>query len=177
MNDNRMNPVDQDLMAIDARLEFRRMRQMIARLFLGKRQTSLLTLDHYRDSRKIINKQKMGTQAIPVQQIKGSVTGYADYDADFYPQYGTREVWTRRYLARLNGDSAPAIKVVKVDDSYFVEEGHIDVSIARVMGQGYIDAQITEIELEAASPQTTQPMPEKRVTGSFEVEGRQLFES
>src|SRR5256886_683214 len=94
-----------------------------------------------------------GVQEIPIDRIVGSVapdvkTG--DFDAGFLPlNRRMRERWTRIYQAMVEGDELPPIDVYKVDDNYYVIDGHHRVSVARNLGRPMINARVINIKTRA----------------------------
>jgi hypothetical protein len=89
-----------------------------------------------------------GVEAIPVRQIIGSVDRYRDFDHYFLPRYDLPiERWIRVRRANLDGIELQAIQVYKVGELYFVKDGHHRVSVAREIGQAYIDAEIIELKV------------------------------
>ena len=51
--------------------------------------------------------------------------------------------------AKLDGTVLPPVELIQVGDIYFVRDGHHRISVARALGEEYIDA---EIILENAHP-------------------------
>jgi hypothetical protein len=80
---------------------------------------------------------------IEVERIRGSVCRACDLDADFLPlgsSLGQR--WASIYAARQCGQSLPAVSVVQVGEVYYVRDGHHRVSVARLIGEEYIEAHV-----------------------------------
>ena len=94
-----------------------------------------------------------GVQEIPVDKIVGSVAPDAkasDFDPAFLPlNRRMRERWTRIYQAMVEGDELPPIDVYKVDDNYYVIDGHHRVSVARNLGRPMINARVINIKTRA----------------------------
>src|SRR5579864_455500 len=94
-----------------------------------------------------------GTHEIPLDRIAGSAASDAksqDFDTGFLPiNRRMRERWTRIYQAMVEGDELPPIDVYKVDDSYYVIDGHHRVSVARNLGRQSINARVVEIRTRA----------------------------
>jgi uncharacterized ParB-like nuclease family protein len=94
-----------------------------------------------------------GEREIPVDHIVGSAAGDAkgtDFDAAFLPlQRRTRDRWTRIYRAMVEGDELPPIDVYKVDDNYYVIDGHHRVSVAKKLGRATINARVIEVKTRA----------------------------
>jgi hypothetical protein len=97
-----------------------------------------------------------GTQEIPVDRIVGSASSDAktsDFDPGFLPvNRRMRERWTRIYEAMVEGDELPPIDVYKVDDSYYVIDGHHRVSVARSLGRPAINARVINVRTRAPLP-------------------------
>ncbi len=94
-----------------------------------------------------------GVKEIPVDHIVGSAapdvkTG--DFDPAFLPlNRRMRERWTRIYQAMVEGDELPPIDVYKVDDNYYVIDGHHRVSVARNLGRPVINARVINVKTRA----------------------------
>jgi hypothetical protein len=85
-----------------------------------------------------------GTQFVPVEQIRGTEGRSKDFDRDFNPiRDHTRGRWLGLFTAWQNGVTLPPVELVRVDDTYFVRDGHHRVSVARALGQDYIEAVVT----------------------------------
>ena len=73
-----------------------------------------------------------------------------DFDPGFLPiNRRMRERWTRIYQAMVEGDELPPIDVYKVDDSYYVIDGHHRVSVARNLGRPMINARVINVKTRA----------------------------
>ena len=89
-----------------------------------------------------------GTQAIPTDQIVGSVDRYKEFDRYYLPKEPhLDERWIGVRSAQLQGKELPPIQVYKVGELYFVKDGNHRVSVARRQGQAYIDAQVIELHV------------------------------
>ena len=86
----------------------------------------------------------LGMQDIPVDQITGSVDRSTDFDHNFRPlKSHLRDRWVNIYLLAQE-NSWPPIRVYKVGEQYFVEDGHHRVSVARSLGRLWIQAEVWE---------------------------------
>jgi hypothetical protein len=84
---------------------------------------------------------------VPVRQIRGSEGRIVDFDAEFRPLHKrTQGRWLGMATAYLNGITLPPVELIQVGDSFFVRDGHHRVSVARAMGQEYIEAEVTILE-------------------------------
>lgn len=96
-----------------------------------------------------------GTQSILIKNIVGSVDRYRDFDFYFLPRLSLPlNRWIGIRSARLAGKELPAIQVYKIDELYFVKDGHHRVSVAREDGQIYIDAEIIELKIAVSLSET-----------------------
>jgi hypothetical protein len=90
-----------------------------------------------------------GVEIISVEQICGSYSNNRNFDADFRPRLkSSEERWIRIRQAHYEDVALPAISVYKIDEVYYVEDGHHRVSVARSVGQSYIDAYVHEVIVE-----------------------------
>ncbi len=90
-----------------------------------------------------------GMQTIPVSHIIGSEGRYHDFSLAFYPKKEMlRARW--RSIDQLNREDVilPPISVYKVGDNYFVRDGNHRVSVAKMMGIEFIDAEVVELDSE-----------------------------
>jgi uncharacterized ParB-like nuclease family protein len=94
-----------------------------------------------------------GVRDIPLDKIAGSVAPdvkTSDFDPAFLPlNRRMRERWTRIYQAMVEGDELPPIDVYRVDDHYYVIDGHHRVSVARNLGRPSISARVINVKTRA----------------------------
>jgi uncharacterized ParB-like nuclease family protein len=102
-----------------------------------------------------------GVQEIPVERIVGSAAPdfkSGDFDPGFLPvNRRMRERWTRIYQAMVEGDELPPIDVYKVDDNYYVIDGHHRVSVARHLDRPTINARVINVRTRAPLPPDVDP--------------------
>jgi len=85
-----------------------------------------------------------GVQDIPVKKITGSLGRERDFDSYFRPlKKHLCDRWVSIYLLFQTGQ-VPPIRVYKVKDDYYVEDGHHRVSVARYIDMTYIQAEVWE---------------------------------
>ena len=98
---------------------------------------------------RILNSHYTGIRTVPMNSICGTQGRTNDFDASFHP---TSDEDLSRWLGvaqvRLCGCGLPPIELVEVNGCYFVRDGHHRISVARSMGEQFIDAEITTISLE-----------------------------
>jgi len=132
--------------------EMARLKNFFASLWarLLGRSSKLLNLSDTNPGGKPANAFSLGIQSVPVRQVRGSESRSRDFDANFNPaQKKNRERWLNIAQITLMGGYLPAVELVKVGDTYFVRDGHHRVSVARAVGQHYIDALVTVLQPEA----------------------------
>jgi hypothetical protein len=82
-------------------------------------------------------------------RILGSAGRCQDFDAHFWPlRLHNRGRWLSVATARELGAQLPPVKLVEVDGILFVQDGHHRISVARVLGQVEIEAEVTVWQVE-----------------------------
>lgn len=110
---------------------------------LTRRSVRLLDLEDVRRSKTIEGSFDLGCVTIPVGSIRGSECRGRDFDDAFLPlTERARQRWASVYAARLCGVPMPAVSVVQVGEFYYVRDGHHRVSVARMLGEEYIEANV-----------------------------------
>ena len=88
-----------------------------------------------------------GVNTVPVKAIRGSEGRTRDFDADFNPLTdNSQDRWVRIYAAQKRGAALPPVELIRVAETYFVRDGHHRISVARALGQEYIEAVVTAWE-------------------------------
>jgi hypothetical protein len=109
----------------------------------------------------------VGICEVEVARIVGSVNRYQDFDRSFLPiRASGAERWKRVDRAHYQSIKLPPPILLKVDDVYFVYDGHNRVSVARLHGVECIQAEVVEYQRQAtvvAPAQTTQPIPSREL--------------
>jgi uncharacterized ParB-like nuclease family protein len=94
-----------------------------------------------------------GVREIPLDRVIGSAappSKTGDFDPGFLPvNRRLRDRWTHIYQAMVEGEELPPIDVYKVNDNYYVIDGHHRVSVARNLGRDSINARVVEIRTRA----------------------------
>jgi len=96
-----------------------------------------------------------GSRQVAIAQIRGSLNGrIRDFTADFRPrQTHTQARWINIASARTSGKSLPLVQlalivgVESLKGTYFVEDGHHRISVARALGDQHINARIVTIHV------------------------------
>ena len=91
----------------------------------------------------------LGNQEVSLAQVTGSVGRCADFDRNFHPlKSHLRDRWVRVYLLSQQAGWAP-VRVYKVGEHYFVEDGHHRVSVAHSLGMRSIQAEVWEYQYKS----------------------------
>lgn len=123
--------------------------------FFARRPNELLSFDTVRRALPVYAQSYRGVRDVPVDRIIGTTSNrYVDFDRAFLPsQARTKSRWKAIDELRLRDVSLPPVQLYQVGEVYFVRDGHHRVSVARQMGQTYIDAEV--IEMQTRTPLTT----------------------
>jgi hypothetical protein len=117
------------------------------------RSRRLLNLATVQATCAVVGRHYAGGQTVPMDQIRGSLGRSNDFDMDFYPlQTHNRERWLNIAKARQRGVNLPPVELIQVGDVYFVLDGHHRISVARALGQKYIDAVVTVWQVAGSLP-------------------------
>lgn len=135
-------------------------RRSLVRILTGRAQR-LRSIDPLLHAAGLEGRSFGGVREIPVDKIVGSVAPdfkSGDFDPGFLPiNRRMRERWTRIYQAMVEGDELPPIDVYKVDDQYYVIDGHHRVSVARNLGRPVINARVINVKTRAPLTSDTDP--------------------
>ncbi|MDQ3953998.1 MAG: ParB/RepB/Spo0J family partition protein [Actinomycetota bacterium] len=112
----------------------------------------LLALEEVQDRLRLFDQHYLGIEPIEVDRIVGTAGRAEDFDQDFLPKrLEMRERW-RGVEQSFPQGQFPPIVVYKVDQAYFVVDGHHRVAIAKRSGVEMIDAEVTELHSRFSIP-------------------------
>jgi hypothetical protein len=115
---------------------------------LTSRPTHLLDMDETLCCKHIEGSHYAGVHPVEIDQINGTEGKGDAFDSGFYP---TKEITRSRWLGiakeLLHGRDLPPVELVEVEGKYYVRDGHHRISVARSIGQLYIEAEIINIRL------------------------------
>ena len=122
----------------------------------------------------------LGIQDIPLEKITGSLGRERDFDCHFRPlKKHLRDRWVSIYLL-FKTEQVPPIRVYKVEDDYYVEDGHHRVSVACYIDMAYIQAEVWEYPAPARrvardlSPHATTARASVRCTTAAQHKSREF---
>lgn len=108
------------------------------------------SLDKVTVYQTVLRSHYEGTYTIDIRQIVGSENRSEDFDDGFTRlKRGSRDRWGNIAQAFMQGYSMPPVEVIQIDDEYYVRDGHHRVSVAKTLGQRFIDAEITSMQRKA----------------------------
>ena len=113
---------------------------------------SLLDLWTEVSKSRIVRQHYAGSRTVAIHRIKGSEGRSDDFDCEFNPLHPrTRDRWISVALARFQGDTLPLVELIQLGDDFYVRDGHHRISVARGLGEEYVDAKVIVLELEPIS--------------------------
>ncbi|HUE68716.1 MAG TPA: DUF4032 domain-containing protein [Candidatus Acidoferrum sp.] len=125
------------------------------RSILTRRATRLHSIAASLQAAGFEGKSYGGVEDIPLDKIAGSVAPESktvDFDANFLPlNPRLRDRWVNVYAAMVATD-VPPIDVYRVDDKYYVIDGHRRVSVARALERPTIRARVINVRTRAPLP-------------------------
>jgi hypothetical protein len=90
-----------------------------------------------------------GMQTVPIAKIVGSEGRSRDFNRAFLPRHDKMmRRWMNIDVAHYQNVILPPIKLFEIGGAYFVRDGNHRVSVARVQGAEYIDAEVTSLASE-----------------------------
>jgi len=108
---------------------------------------TLLSLDEIKKRFDLGQENSLGLQTVDIKKVMGSEGRHADFDRDFLPRTNkTRERWIGINAAIRSGVALPPVQLYKLDDAYFVRDGNHRISVMKILGLDYVEAEVIEIE-------------------------------
>lgn len=118
----------------------------------SKKQKDLVPLAEVRKRLGLFREEYKGIRPIPIEAIVGSADRSSLFDPGFRPRIPEQRERARQIALAFPRGDFPPIKVFKVNDVYFVRDGHMRVVAAKAVGVEFLDAEITELETDADVP-------------------------
>ncbi|MBE7470961.1 MAG: hypothetical protein DPW09_30585 [Anaerolineae bacterium] len=112
---------------------------------LTGRNRRLLDLAEIEANCTILASTFAGRQTVSLSQIRGTATSARryDFDADFRPLKSHSESrWQHIAAVRRRGVKLTPVALVQVGNTYFVEDGHHRISVAKAYGEQVIEAEV-----------------------------------
>jgi hypothetical protein len=114
----------------------------------GARRTGARRLKDFGASAcpRLESRRFLGLRDVPVERITGSLGRGSDFDPAFRPlKKHLRDRWVSVYLL---ASAWEPLRLHKVGEDYYVEDGHHRVSVARERGMACLQAEVWEYRLQ-----------------------------
>ena len=122
-----------------------RLRALVARIRREHTSNRLLSFDDVRREHAANNRLHRGTRVVGVEEIIGSVGRWRDFDRSFLPaKASVGQRWKRIDRAFQRGEELPPVELYKLEEAYFVVDGHHRVSVARYHDVPTLEATVAE---------------------------------
>jgi len=117
--------------------------------FLNTDRDKLLSFNDVKGILKPKNEVYMGSQTVPIKLIIGSEGRYHDFNKYFLPRKDhMRQRWSRVDEAHIKDIVLPPILLYEIGGVYFVRDGNHRVSVAKLQGVEFIDAEVISLTTE-----------------------------
>lgn len=91
--------------------------------------------------------RSVGGLVVEIAAIVGSEGRAADFDGAFAPLgEHSRDRWVSVASARLAGRGLPPVQLIRAAGGYYVRDGHHRISVARALGEEFIEAEVVSWE-------------------------------
>jgi hypothetical protein len=134
--------VDLDFTVARRRARLGRLKGLLLRRGKG---SPLLSFDEVRRIVPASGATYRGRRTVEVSRIVGSLGKHEQFDQNFMPlSRADPQKWKRIDRAFRLGQELPLVSLLQLGGTYFVNDGHHRVSVARFHGVEWIDAYVTE---------------------------------
>ena len=130
-----------------------RQREIMSRILglLKSQKDEMLSLPDVRRIVRPDGETYRGMQTVPIAKIVGSEGRSRDFNRAFLPRHdSTMRRWVNIDVAHYQNVILPPIKLFEIGGAYFVRDGNHRVSVARLQGAEFIDAEVTSLASEVA---------------------------
>ncbi|HEY9121704.1 MAG TPA: hypothetical protein VIM80_01775 [Brevefilum sp.] len=104
----------------------------------------LLSIDEITEGKSINSQCYCGLRTVPINMIQGSESRSDDFDRNFNPlKKHDMHRWMSVAEMRLRGRPLPAVELIQIGERYIVVDGHHRISVARALGEKFIEANVT----------------------------------
>ena len=122
-----------------------RLRAVMARIRREHAPNRLLSFDDVRREHAANNRLHRGTRVVEVEEIVGSVGRHDEFDRSFLPaRANVGHKWKRIDRAFHRTEDLPPVELYKLEEAYFVVDGHHRVSVARYHDVPTLEAAVVE---------------------------------
>jgi hypothetical protein len=127
--------------------------RVVARLITASRPGPLPRLADVHPGRPTAGRW-VGFRTVPTECIRGTASRATSRGRDFRPLGGRAPSdwafrWSRLEAAAREQSKLPPVQLLRAGGDYWVVDGHNRVAMARISGQRWIDADVTELDLSS----------------------------
>lgn len=116
---------------------------------LNPEEATLISFTDIKQMLRPKNEVYKGMQIVPIDRIVGSEGRYKDFDNHFFPKSNFLKArWEKIDSAMLQDIPLPPINLYEAGGLYFVRDGNHRVSVAKMKGQEFIDAEVVSLQSE-----------------------------
>lgn len=116
---------------------------------LVNRKSDMLSLKDAKTILKPKSENYRGMMTVPISLIVGSEGRYRDFNKEFLPKHQhLRSRWERIDVAYYKQINLPPIRLYKMGGVYFVRDGNHRVSVSKMKGVEFVDAEVVELTSE-----------------------------
>lgn len=116
---------------------------------LTHRSRRLRDLDETLAQADLQSSYSAGLQTVALDLIQGTQGKQDDFDIHFHPLKETSlQRWLNIAVERLRGRELPPVDLVEAGGIYYVRDGHHRISVARSLGQAFIEAEVIRMNLD-----------------------------
>ncbi len=117
---------------------------------ISRHNTHLLELDEQLCCSEVQNSHYAGVRSINIDRIRGTEGKSDAFDDDFHPlKEESRDRWLSVAREKIEGHSLPPVELIDVGGTYYVRDGHHRISVARSLGESFIDAEVIVMDLSS----------------------------
>jgi hypothetical protein len=128
-----------------------RMHELLSRIsaLLDPGRDRLLSLEEVVAILRPAGETYVGMKAVDVDRIIGSEGRYRDFNRHFLPRRDhLRSRWVSIDMAHYEDVALPPVRLYELGGVYFVRDGNHRISVAKLRGQTFIDAEVTSLDAE-----------------------------
>jgi hypothetical protein len=115
---------------------------------ISRRPAKLSSLEDLHKHYQVEGGYHAGVRSVAIDKIVGSEGRSKDFNAFFQPLGShSRHRWQRIAEAHQKGISLPPVQLIQVGEVYYVRDGHHRISVARMLDQEHIDAEVQVLKV------------------------------
>lgn len=114
-----------------------------------KKNNHLLSIEQISNGREFLSQLHCRLMTVPINLIQGSEERSEDFDRAFNPiKKHNMHRWMGIASERLKGRNLPPVDLIQIGDVFVVRDGHHRISVAKALGEDFIEANVTAWKLK-----------------------------